>query len=115
VSNTPFQKRLASLIPACFPVPKGGLVSEILAGVSLAAMNIPQALGYARIAGTPVITGLYTLLFPVIAFALLGGARYLFVAADSATAAILSTGVSPMSRPGTADFLAHASVVPGAC
>ena len=111
MSNTPFQKRLASLIPACFPVPKGGLVSEILAGVSLAAMNIPQALGYARIAGTPVITGLYTLLFPVIAFALLGGARYLFVAADSATAAILSTGVSPMSRPGTADFLAHASVV----
>jgi high affinity sulfate transporter 1 len=87
------------------------LVSELLAGVSLAAMNIPQALGYARIAGTPVITGLYTLLFPVVAFALLGGARYLFVAADSATAVILATGVSPMARPGTADFLAHASVV----
>ena len=74
-------------------------------------MNIPQAMGYARIAGTPVITGLYTLLFPVIAFALLGGARSLFVAADSATAAILANGVSPMAHPGTAAFLAHASVV----
>ena len=74
-------------------------------------MNIPQAMGYARIAGTPVITGLYTLLFPVIAFALLGGARSLFVAADSATAAILATGVSPIAHPGTPEFLAHASVV----
>ncbi len=77
----------------------------------MAAMNIPQAMGYARIAGVPVIAGLYTLLFPVITFALLGGSRYLFVAADSATAAILATGIAPMARPGTADFLAHASVV----
>ena len=97
--------------PGIFPLIPGKLLSEIIAGVSLAAMNIPQAMGYARIAGTPVITGLYTLLFPVIAFALLGGARSLFVAADSATAAILATGVSPIAHPGTVDFLAHASVV----
>ena len=42
------------------------------AGISLAAMNIPQAMGYAKIAGTPVITGLYTLLLPLVAFAALG-------------------------------------------
>lgn len=87
------------------------ILPEIFAGVSLAAMNIPQAMGYARIAGVPVITGLYTLLFPVIAFALFGGARYLFVAADSATAVILSTGISSMAQRGTELFLAHASVV----
>ncbi len=97
--------------PGIFPLIPGKLLSEIIAGVSLAAMNIPQAMGYARIAGTPVITGLYTLLFPVIAFALMGGARSLFVAADSATAVILSTGISPMAHPGTAVFLIHASVV----
>jgi len=89
----------------------GKFFSEIIAGASLAAMNIPQAMGYARIAGTPVITGLYTLLFPVIAFAIFGGARSLFVAADSATAAILATGISPMAHPGSALFLLHASVV----
>ena len=97
--------------PGIFPLIPGRFLSEIIAGASLAAMNIPQAMGYARIAGTPVITGLYTLLFPVIAFALLGGARSLFVAADSATAAILANGVSPLAHPGSADFLAHASVV----
>ena len=106
-----FRNRLSALMPGIFPVPKGGVFSQMVAGASLAAMNIPQAMGYARIAGVPVIAGLYTLLFPVITFALLGGSRYLFVAADSATAAILATGVSPLAQPGTADFLAHASVV----
>ena len=106
-----FRERLAFLSPGIFPLIPGKFLSEIIAGVSLAAMNIPQAMGYARIAGTPVITGLYTLIFPVIAFAFLGGARSLFVAADSATAAILANGVSPMAQPGTASFLAHASVV----
>ena len=60
--------------------------------MSLAAMNIPQAMGYAKIAGTPVITGLYTLLLPLVAFAALGSSRYLVVASDSATAAILAGG-----------------------
>jgi len=112
VTNLPeFQRKLSRLIPGIFPLVPGKFLSEIIAGASLAAMNIPQAMGYARIAGTPVVTGLYTLLFPVIAFAIFGGARSLFVAADSATAAILATGVSPLAHPGTADFLAHASVV----
>jgi high affinity sulfate transporter 1 len=108
---TEFQRKFSRLIPGIFPLVPGKFLSEIIAGASLAAMNIPQAMGYARIAGTPVVTGLYTLLFPVVAFAIFGGARSLFVAADSATAAILATGVSPLAHPGTADFLAHASVV----
>jgi MFS superfamily sulfate permease-like transporter len=52
----------------------------VLAGFTLAAMNIPQALGYTRIAGTPVVTGLYTLLLPLVAFAAFGSSRYLVVA-----------------------------------
>jgi MFS superfamily sulfate permease-like transporter len=99
------------LIPGIFPLERTRILPEIFAGISLAAMNIPQAMGYARLAGVPVIAGLYTLLFPVITFAILGGARYLFVAADSATAVILSTGIGPMAQRGTELFLAHASVV----
>ena len=60
---------------------------DALAGVTLASMNIPQVLGYTRIAGTPVVTGLYTVLLPLIAFAVFGSSRHLVVAADSATAA----------------------------
>jgi sulfate permease, SulP family len=53
-------------------------------------------MGYANIAGTPVITGLYTLILPVLFFAILGSSRHLVVGADSATAAILATGLVAM-------------------
>jgi sulfate permease, SulP family len=74
-------------------------------------MNIPQAMGYTKIAGTPVVTGLYTLLLPVIAFAVFGASRYLVVAADSATAAILAVGVAPLAMAGSSKYLALASMV----
>ena len=57
-------------------------VRDLFAGVSLASMNIPQVLGYARIAGMPVVTGLYTVLLPIVAFAVFGSSRHLVVAAD---------------------------------
>src|SRR6202046_461468 len=72
------------------------------AGFSLAAVNIPQALGYTKIAGMPVVTGLYSLLLPAVAFAAFGSSRYLVVSADSATAALFAGGVSvraPVSSP----------------
>lgn len=75
---------------------------DLLAGLTLAAMNVPQALGYTKIAGTPVVTGLYTLLLPLVAFAGLGSSRFLVVAADSATAAILAGSLSriaPLASP----------------
>ena len=82
-----------------------------MAGVTLAAMNIPQAMGYTKIAGMPVITGLYTLLLPVMAFALFGASRYLVVAADSATAAILAAGISPLAATASPKYVVLASMV----
>src|SRR5437588_7320031 len=46
------------------PFSRSGAIRDLLAGATLASMNIPQVLGYTRIAGTPVITGLYTVLLP---------------------------------------------------
>jgi MFS superfamily sulfate permease-like transporter len=74
-------------------------------------MNIPQALGYARIAGMPVITGVYTLLLPVAAFAAFGSSRYLVVAADSATAAILAGGLAGMAPASSPQYVALAGLV----
>ena len=58
-------------------------------------MDIPQVLGYARIAGMPPVTGLYTALLPLVAFAVFGSSRHLVVAADSATATIFSSPLIP--------------------
>src|SRR6204780_4668700 len=74
-------------------------------------MNIPQALGYTKIAGMPVVTGLYSLLLPLVGFAAFGSSRYLVVSADSATAAIFASGVSGMAPAASARYVALASAV----
>ena len=74
-------------------------------------MSIPQVLGYTRIAGTPVVTGLYTVLLPLIAFAFFGSSRHLVVAADSATAAIFSSPLSQMAVPASEKYMALVAVV----
>jgi sulfate permease, SulP family len=84
--------------------------TNLVAGLTLAAMNIPQSLGYTRIAGTPVITGLYTLLLPLVAFSVFGSSRYLVVAADSATAAILAGGLAGLAPIASARYVALASL-----
>jgi high affinity sulfate transporter 1 len=93
------------------PIKRAGAVRDAIAGFQLAAMNIPQVLGYTRIAGTPIVTGFYTLLLPLVGFAAFGSSRYLVVAADSATAAILAGGLSPMAPFASTRYVALASLV----
>ena len=100
-----------SLFQGIQPLRKSRIPKDVLAGVTLAAMNIPQALGYTRIAGTPVVTGLYTLLLPLVAFATFGSSRYLVVAADSATAAILAGGLAGVAPLASARYVALAGLV----
>jgi MFS superfamily sulfate permease-like transporter len=68
-----------------------------MAGITLAALGIPEVMGYTKIIGTPVITGLYTLFLPVLVFALAGSSRHLVVSADSATAAMVAAGLTALS------------------
>lgn len=82
------------LVPATAVRAIASRSSDIWAGLSVAAMSIPSVMGYARIANVPPLTALYTILFPPVAFALLGSSRHLMVGADSATAAIFSNGLS---------------------
>src|SRR6202046_1694413 len=93
------------------PISRGGRVRDLLAGVNLSSVNIPQVLGYARIAGMPVVTGLYTVLLPLVAFAFFGSSRHLVVAADSATAAIFSSSLSHMAMSGSEHYMALVSMV----
>ena len=73
------------------PVSRTGVMRDALARVTLAAMNVPQALGYTKIAGTPVVTGLYTLLLPLVAFAAFGSSRYLVEAVRLCKELLLSS------------------------
>ena len=77
------------------------LASDVLAGVTLAAVAIPECMGYTKIVGTPVVTGLYTMLLPLAGYALIASSRHLVVGADSATAAILFAGLTGLASPFT--------------
>ncbi len=86
------------LLGGLLPFDASRLPADAIAGATLAALAIPEVMGYTKIAGTPVITGLYTLLLPVLFFAFFGSSRHLVVGADSATAAILATGLVAMGQ-----------------
>jgi len=99
------------LLRGVLPIDANKVTSDILAGVTLAALGIPEVMGYTKISGTPIVTGLYTLLVPVIAFALLGGSRHLVVAADSATAAILASILVGIAALGSPEYVGATSLV----
>jgi SulP family sulfate permease len=82
----------------------------VIAGVTLAALAIPEVMGYTSIAGTPAVTGLYTILLPIAAFAVLGSSRHLVVGGDSATAAILAAGLVGLAAPQSPTYVSLAAL-----
>ena len=87
------------------PIDRTRVPVEALAGLTLAAIGVPEVLGYAKIAGMPLVTGLYTMLLPMAAFAVLGSSRHLVVAADSATAAILAAALAGLAVAGSERYV----------
>jgi MFS superfamily sulfate permease-like transporter len=90
-------QRRFPLFQGLLPFNKSTLPGDIMGGVILAALGIPEVMGYTKIIGTPVVTGLYTMLLPIIAFAIFGCSRHLVVSADSATAAMVAAALTSLS------------------
>ena len=97
--------RALPVMDGLLPVHRSQITADVIAGITLTAVSIPVALGYAKIAGMPVVTGLYTLLFPMAVFAVLGSSRHLVVGADSATAAILGAAVAGHAVAGSPQYV----------
>jgi high affinity sulfate transporter 1 len=87
------------------PIDRSRVPADVLAGLTLAALGIPEVLGYAKIAGMPVVTGLYTMLLPMAVFAVLGSSRHLVVGADSATAVILAAALTGLAVAGSERYV----------
>jgi len=99
------------ILQGVLPIKLEQIPAEIIAGITLAALAIPEVMGYTKISGTPVITGLYTILIPMALYALFGSSRHLVVGADSATAAILAAGLVGLASTGSDEYLALAAVL----
>jgi high affinity sulfate transporter 1 len=105
---------LGSLFGSIRPYQRSWLSQDVVAGITLAALAIPEVMGYTKIAGTPVITGLYTILLPIVAFGLFASSRHLVVGGDSATAAIMYAGIAGLGiaglKPDTPQWVSLASL-----
>jgi high affinity sulfate transporter 1 len=112
--NAPERTPFVTLFGSIRPYDRTLLSGDVVAGITLAALAIPEVMGYTKIAGTPVITGLYTILVPVLVFAVFGSSRHLVVGGDSATAAIMFAGISAIGisglQPYTSQWLALAGL-----
>src|SRR5512133_446192 len=109
VQNKP--KRTLSFMGGILPIDRSRISIDIVAGITLAALAIPEVMGYTKIAGMPVVTGLYTILIPTALFALFGSSRHLVVGADSATAAIMAAGLAGLAATGSPEYVAYAGIL----
>jgi high affinity sulfate transporter 1 len=100
-----------SFLQGVLPIKSTQIPREIVAGLTLAAIAIPEVMGYTKISCTPVITGMYTILLPMALFAIFGSSRHLVVGADSATAAILAAGIVGLAPVGSDEYVALAAVL----
>ncbi len=107
--SSPFSR--LPLLQGVLPVERAQIVPNIVAGITLAALAIPEVMGYTSIAGMPVITGLYTILLPMLAFAIFGSSRHLVVGADSATAAVMAAGLAELTQTGSQEYVALAGLL----
>ena len=102
-----------ALLSSLKPSTPTSLSTEIIAGATLAAIGIPEVIGYSTIAKMPVLAGVLTLIIPMVLFVIFGSSKHLVVAADSATAAILAAGLAAVAVAGTSNYVAVAGLVAG--
>ncbi|KAL4548022.1 hypothetical protein Ndes2526B_g07232 [Nannochloris sp. 'desiccata'] len=76
------------------------LITDILAGLSVGAMVIPQGMSYAKLAGLPQEYGLYGAFVPCIVYALLGSSRQLAVGPVAVTSVLLGNGLESLFQSG---------------
>lgn len=98
---------LQRIVPALGWLPayrRAWLPSDVLAGLAVWAVMIPEGMAYAGIVGVPPIMGLYTIVPPLIAYALFGSSRLLVVGPDTATGLISALTVGAIATHGTAQF-----------
>jgi high affinity sulfate transporter 1 len=86
------------------------LRNDVVAGVVLAAILVPQGMAYAELAGLPAVTGLYTTIACLVGYAIMGPSRVLVLGPDSSVSPLIFAAIAPLvvagGDPNTAIALA---------
>ena len=84
---------------------------DVIAGITMWAVLVPEAMAYAGIAGVDPVIGLYTVPLPLLAYAIFGSSRSMVVGTDSATALVSAATIGALAVSGTADYVALTSAL----
>jgi high affinity sulfate transporter 1 len=88
---------------------KGWVRADLVAGLVLAAILVPQGMAYAELAGLPAVTGLYTTIACLVGYAVFGPSRVLVLGPDSSVSPLIFAAITPLlvaDDPGSAVVLA---------
>lgn len=100
-------KRLARIIPALEWLPeynRDWLRGDLIAGVTVGVIAVPQVMAYALLAGVEPIHGLYAALIPLIAYAVMGTSRQLAVGPVAISLLIVAAGLEGLAEPFTPEY-----------
>jgi len=79
---------------------------DLVAGLTVGVMLVPQSMAYALLAGVPPVYGLYASLIPLLVYALLGTSRHLAAGVITIDMLIVASGLTPLAEPGSPRYLA---------
>ena len=88
-----------------FPMRGETLRSDVIAGITVAMILIPQAMAYAALAGLPVVYGLYASFLPVIVASMWGVSRFLHTGPVAMLSLMSAAAIAPLATQGTAEFI----------
>jgi SulP family sulfate permease len=100
--------RLRRLVPALQWLPayrRQDLAGDLMAGLIVAIMLVPQGMAYALLAGLPPQVGLYASILPLIIYGLLGSSRTLAVGPVAIVSLLVASGISPLADPGSIQYI----------
>ncbi len=89
-------RRPRAVVPWLASYGRSYVRSDVVAGIALSAVLIPQGMAYAEIVGLPPVTGLYATMLPIVGYALFGSSRHLVVSPDSSASALVAAVLLPL-------------------
>ncbi len=110
-TKPPWTRRYVPFIRSVRGYSRDKLRVDGMAGLTVAALALPASMAYAELAGLPVTAGLYALLLPVLAYALLGSGLRVVVGPEGAVALLVASALAPLAAAGSAQYSALAAAL----
>lgn len=88
-----------------FPMTRDGLRHDIIAGITVALVLLPQGMAYAQLAGLPVVYGLYASFIPVMIASMWGSSSQLHTGPVAMLSLMSAAAIIPFASPGSASFI----------